>query len=181
MAAYIGALDLGTTSNRFMLFDHQGQIAGVDQMEHAQIFPKPGWVEHDPLEIWENTQRVIKGALGKVDVSGNDLAAIGITNQRETTVVWDKMTGKPYYNAIVWQCTRTDEICHLLEKEGGQDRFRKKTGCRSPPILPARRSDGFWTMSPRHGRRRTGARPFSAPSKPGSSGSSPVDQPVVRM
>ena len=128
MAAYIGALDLGTTSNRFMLFDHQGQIAGVDQMEHAQIFPKPGWVEHDPLEIWENTQRVIKGALGKVDVSGNDLAAIGISNQRETTVVWDKMTGKPYYNAIVWQCTRTDEICHLLEKEGGQDRFRKKTG-----------------------------------------------------
>lgn len=128
MASFIGALDLGTTSNRFILFDHQGQIAGVDQVEHEQIFPKPGWLEHDPLEIWENTRRVIKGAMGKVGASGKDLVAIGIANQRETTVVWDKKTGKPYYNAIVWQCTRTDEICSVLEKEGGQDRFRKKTG-----------------------------------------------------
>jgi glycerol kinase len=128
MTSYIGALDLGTTSNRFILFDHQGQIAAVDQVEHEQIFPKPGWVEHDPLEIWENTRRVIKGAMGKVGVSGKDIVAIGITNQRETTVVWDKKTGKPYSNAIVWQCTRTDEICHALEKEGGQDRFRKTTG-----------------------------------------------------
>ncbi len=128
MAGYIGALDLGTTSNRFMLFDHQGRIAAVDQMEHKQIFPKPGWVEHDPLEIWGNSRRVIKGALGKVGVSGKEIVAVGITNQRETAVVWDKKTGKPYHNAIVWQCTRTDEICGLLEKEGGQDRFRKKTG-----------------------------------------------------
>jgi glycerol kinase len=128
MTRYIGALDLGTTSNRFILFDHQGQIVGVDQVEHEQIFPKPGWVEHDPLEIWENTRRVIKGAMGKVGVSGKDIVAIGITNQRETTVVWDKKTGKPYSNAIVWQCTRTDEICNALEKEGGQDRFRKTTG-----------------------------------------------------
>ena len=128
MASYIGALDLGTTSNRFILFDHQGQIAGVDQMEHEQIFPRPGWVEHDPLEIWENSRRVIKGAMGKVGITGKDIAAIGITNQRETAVVWDKQTGKPYHNAIVWQCTRTDEICNALEKEGGQDRFRKKTG-----------------------------------------------------
>ncbi|MBI9083213.1 MAG: glycerol kinase GlpK [Desulfobacterales bacterium] len=128
MASYIGALDLGTTSNRFVLFDHQGQIVGVDQVEHAQIFPKPGWVEHDPLEIWENTRRVIRGALGKVGVSGKEIAAIGITNQRETTVVWDKKTGKPYCNAIVWQCMRTDKICNALETEGGQDRFRKKTG-----------------------------------------------------
>ncbi len=128
MAGYIGALDLGTTSNRFMLFDHQGRIAAVDQMEHKQIFPKPGWVEHDPLEIWGNSRRVIKGALGKVGVSGKEIVAVGITNQRETAVVWDKKTGKPYHNAIVWQCTRTDEICSLLEKEGGQDRFRKKTG-----------------------------------------------------
>jgi glycerol kinase len=128
MASYIGALDLGTTSNRFILFDHQGQIAGVDQMEHKQIFPKPGWVEHDPLEIWENSRRVIKGAMGKMGITGRDIVAMGITNQRETAVVWDKRTGKPYYNAIVWQCTRTDEICNLLEKEGGQNRFRKKTG-----------------------------------------------------
>ena len=128
MATYIGALDLGTTSNRFILFDHQGRIAGVDQMEHEQIFPKPGWVEHDPLEIWENTCKVIKGAIGKVGLSGQDIAAIGITNQRETAVVWDRQTGKPLCNAIVWQCTRTDEICRELAREGGQDRFREQTG-----------------------------------------------------
>ena len=128
MATYVGALDLGTTSNRFMLFDHEGQIAGVDQMEHEQIFPQPGWVEHDPMEIWANTRRVIKGAMGKVGVTGRDIAAIGITNQRETTVVWDKKTGKPYCNAIVWQCTRTDAICNALAEAGGQDRFRSKTG-----------------------------------------------------
>lgn len=128
MAKYVGALDLGTTSSRFMLFDQRGQIAGVDQMEHAQIFPKPGWVEHDPMEIWENACRVIRGAMGKTGVSGQEIAAIGITNQRETAVVWDRQTGKPLYNAIVWQCTRTDDICRRLEKEGGQDRFRSKTG-----------------------------------------------------
>ena len=128
MATYIGALDLGTTSNRFILFDEKGQIAGVDQMEHEQIFPKPGWVEHDPLEIWQNTCRVIKGAMGKVGASGKQIAGIGITNQRETAVVWDRQTGRPLCNAIVWQCTRTDEICRQLEKEGGQDRFRVKTG-----------------------------------------------------
>ena len=128
MTSYIGALDLGTTSNRFILFNHEGQIAGVDQMEHEQIFPRPGWVEHDPLEIWENTRRVIKGAMGKIGVTGTDIAAIGITNQRETTVVWDKKTGKPYCNAIVWQCTRTDNICNALAEVGGQDRFRRKTG-----------------------------------------------------
>jgi len=128
MASYIGALDLGTTSNRFILFDHQGQIVGVDQIEHEQIFPRPGWVEHDPLEIWENSRRVIKGAMGKAGITGKDIAAIGITNQRETAVVWDRKTGKPLHNAIVWQCTRTDEICSALAKEGGQDRFRKKTG-----------------------------------------------------
>jgi glycerol kinase len=123
MTSYIGALDLGTTSNRFILFDHQGQIAAVDQVEHEQIFPKPGWVEHDPLEIWENTRRVIKGAMGKVGVSGKDIVAIGITNQRETTVVWDKKTGKPYSNAIVWQCTRTDEICNASGKRGWPGSF----------------------------------------------------------
>ena len=128
MGKYIGALDLGTTSNRFILFDHQGQIISVDQMEHEQIFPRPGWVEHDPVEIWENSRRVIKGAMGKVGARGKEIAAIGITNQRETAVVWDKKTGQPLYNAIVWQCTRTDEICDALTQEGGQDRFRAKTG-----------------------------------------------------
>ena len=128
MGTYIGALDLGTTSNRFILFDHHGQIVAVDQMEHEQIFPQPGWVEHDPLEIWANSCRVIQGALGKVGARGKEIDAIGITNQRETAVVWDKQTGRPLCNAVVWQCTRTDEICDALAQEGGQDRFRQKTG-----------------------------------------------------
>jgi glycerol kinase len=128
MTRYVGALDLGTTSNRFIVFDQQGQIVGLDQMEHEQIFPQPGWVEHDPMEIWQNTQAVIRGALGKTGIRGEALAAIGITNQRETTVMWDRRTGKPYANAIVWQCTRTAAICKTLTNEGGQDRFRPQTG-----------------------------------------------------
>src|SRR5580658_317065 len=128
MAKYVGALDQGTTSTRFMIFDHSGTVAGVDQKEHEQIFPKAGWVEHDPLEIWQRSQEVIKGALEKTHIEASDLAAVGITNQRETTVVWDKTTGKPVYNAIVWQDTRTDLICNELEKDGGQDRFRAKVG-----------------------------------------------------
>lgn len=128
MGNYIGALDLGTTSNRFIIFDRQGRIVGLDQKEHRQIFPRPGWVEHDPMEIWRNTDDVIRGALAKTGLTGKDIVAIGITNQRETTVVWDKHTGQPYMNAIVWQCTRTDELCRKLSQEGGQDRFRAKTG-----------------------------------------------------
>ncbi len=128
MAKYIGALDLGTTSNRFIVFDHQGRIIGFDQMEHEQILPRPGWVEHDPMEIWRNAQAVIKGALGKSGIGGGDLVAIGITNQRETAVLWDKNSGRPLYNAIVWQCTRSDDICRRLAVEHGQDRFREKTG-----------------------------------------------------
>jgi len=128
MGQYIGAVDLGTTSNRFIIFDHQGRIVGVDQKEHEQIFPKPGWVEHDPMEIWENTRSVIRGALGKTGIRGAEIAAIGITNQRETAVVWNRRTGQPYHNAIVWQCTRTDAICNALMADGGQDRFRGKTG-----------------------------------------------------
>ena len=128
MTYYVGALDQGTTSTRFIIFDHSGQIVAIDQKEHEQIFPQPGWVEHNPLEIWQNTEDVIQGALAKANLSGSDLAAIGITNQRETTVIWDKNTGKPYTNAIVWQCTRTDEICKELSREQGQNRFRDKTG-----------------------------------------------------
>ncbi|SKA64323.1 glycerol kinase GlpK [Desulfobaculum bizertense] len=128
MAEYIGAVDQGTTSTRFIIFDKNGRIVGLDQKEHEQIYPEPGWVEHDPLEIWANTQEVIRGALLKSGIKGSQLAAIGITNQRETTVVWDRLTGKPYYNAIVWQCTRTHEICKELMENGGQDRFREVTG-----------------------------------------------------
>ncbi|BBB49753.1 glycerol kinase GlpK [Pelolinea submarina] len=128
MAKYVGAVDQGTTSTRFMIFDHSGKVIGVDQKEHEQIYPKPGWVEHDPMEIWERTQEVIAGALKKTGVMASDLAAVGVTNQRETTVVWEKATGKPIHNAIVWQDTRTDQICNELAKDGGQDRFREKVG-----------------------------------------------------
>ncbi len=103
-------------------------IVGLDQKEHEQIFPKPGWVEHNPAEIWQNTRDVIRNALANAGLTGSDLAAIGITNQRETTVLWDKHSGKPYTNAVVWQCTRTDEICKQLMRDHGQNRFRDKTG-----------------------------------------------------
>ena len=125
---YVGAIDQGTTSTRFMIFDHAGKVVGIDQKEHEQIYPKPGWVEHDPMEIWGATEAVVAGALAKTGVELKDLAAVGITNQRETTVVWEKATGKPVYNAIVWQDTRTDAICNELAKDGGQDRFRAKVG-----------------------------------------------------
>lgn len=128
MTQYVGAVDQGTTSTRFMIFDHGGKVIAVDQKEHQQIYPKPGWVEHDPVEIWTRTQEVIAGALTKASIAAKDLAAIGVTNQRETTVVWDRATGKPIYNAIVWQDTRTAEICNRLAKQGGQNRFRKKVG-----------------------------------------------------
>lgn len=128
MSKYVAAIDQGTTSTRFIIFDHGGNVVAVDQKEHRQIYPKPGWVEHDPLEVWERTQEVMTGALQKSGIQAADIAAIGITNQRETAVVWDKSTGKPVYNAIVWQDTRTDVICNELATVGGQDRLRSKTG-----------------------------------------------------
>jgi glycerol kinase len=111
-----------------MIFDHSGSVICFDQREHEQIYPKPGWVEHNPDEIWERTQGVVRGALQKGNLDTKDIAAVGITNQRETSVVWDKKTGRPVYNAIVWQDTRTDQICNELAKDGGQDRFRVKVG-----------------------------------------------------
>lgn len=128
MAKYVAAVDQGTTSTRCMIFNHAGEPVGVHQLEHEQIYPKAGWVEHDALEIWDRTQDVIKGAMEKAGASASDIAAVGITNQRETTLVWDKNTGKPYHNALVWQDTRTDKICNALAKDGGQDRFREKVG-----------------------------------------------------
>jgi glycerol kinase len=128
MAEYVGALDQGTTSTRFMIFDHGGNVVGIDQKEHEQIYPKPGWVEHDPAEVWTRSQEVIAGALEKAGISASDLAAVGITNQRETTVVWDRNTGEAVYNALVWQDTRTQGIVDELSADGGQDRFRDKVG-----------------------------------------------------
>jgi glycerol kinase len=128
MASYAGALDQGTTSTRFMIFDHGGKVVAIHQKEHEQIYPKPGWVEHDPAEVWARSQEVIKGALEKANIKASDLAAVGITNQRETTVVWDRKTGKAIHNAIVWQDTRTDGIIAEFARDGGQDRLRPKVG-----------------------------------------------------
>ncbi|MCJ7718278.1 MAG: glycerol kinase GlpK [Anaerolineales bacterium] len=128
MAKYIAALDQGTTSTRCIVFNQSGEIISSDQKEHKQIYPQPGWVEHDPVEIWQNSLGVIDSALQKAAIGVKDLAALGITNQRETTVVWSRSSGKPVYNAIVWQDTRTDSICRDLGQESGQDRFRSTTG-----------------------------------------------------
>ena len=128
MTNVVMAVDQGTTSTRAILFDHSGNIVGTSQKEHQQYYPKPGWVEHDPIEIWRATQLVMQNALGSCDLKESDIVAIGITNQRETTLVWNKNTGKPYCPAIVWQDTRTDTICNKLAMDGGQDRFRSKTG-----------------------------------------------------
>jgi glycerol kinase len=128
MAQYAAAIDQGTTSTRFMVFDHSGQVVAIDQREHEQIYPKPGWVEHDPKEITLRTEQVIQAGLGKVSGGAGEISAVGVTNQRETTIVWDRSSGEPIYNAIVWQDTRTDQICNELIADGGQDRFRAKTG-----------------------------------------------------
>ncbi|MDR1294034.1 MAG: glycerol kinase GlpK [Bifidobacteriaceae bacterium] len=128
MSKYVVAIDQGTTSTRAIVFDHSGRIVSVGQMEHEQIFPQAGWVEHDPLEIWTNTREVIGLALSRANITRHEVAAIGITNQRETTVVWDRHTGEPVYNAIVWQDTRTGPIVDRLAAEGGVDRFRETVG-----------------------------------------------------
>jgi glycerol kinase len=128
VASYLGAIDQGTTSTRFIIFDRAGRIVASEQGEHQQIYPKPGWVEHDAEEIWRRTQEVIAGALQQRALQPSDLAAIGITNQRETTVLWERKTGKPVYNALVWQDTRVAGDVAELRRAGGQDRFRDCTG-----------------------------------------------------
>ena len=128
MTDYILSIDQGTTSTRSIIFDHAGSIVATGQMEHEQIFPKPGWVEHDPMEIWNNTREVIGQALSKANITRHNIKAVGITNQRETAVVWDKTTGLPVYNAIVWQDTRTQKIVDRLAEDGGVERFKKKVG-----------------------------------------------------
>lgn len=129
MADYVAAIDQGTTSSRCIIFDHAGRVRSSHQIEHRQIFPKAGWVEHDPEEIWRNTREVVAGALARGDINSSQIAACGITNQRETTVVWDRSTGKPIHNAIVWQDTRTDRICaELAALGGGAERYMDKVG-----------------------------------------------------
>jgi glycerol kinase len=128
MPDYIGAIDQGTTSTRFMVFDRAGKIAACAQKEHEQIYPRPGWVEHNPAEIWSRTREVIGEAMVQRGLRAADLAAIGITNQRETTVVWDRRTGRPVANALVWQDTRVGDMVTEMSRQGGPDRFRPQTG-----------------------------------------------------
>ena len=128
MKNYVGAIDQGTTSTRFMVFDKSARIVAVAQKEHEQILPRPGWVEHDALEILRRTHEVIREALEKRRLRPSDLAAIGITNQRETTVVWERKTGRPISNAIVWQDTRVADDVSRFASDGGQERFRAQTG-----------------------------------------------------
>lgn len=125
---FVAAIDQGTTSTRCIIFNHDGEQVSVGQFEHEQIFPEKGWVEHDPKEIWDNTRRAVGEALANGDVAVESIVALGITNQRETTVVWDKNTGEPVYNAIVWQDTRTTQICKELAGEEGPDKWRRRTG-----------------------------------------------------
>ena len=128
MAKYIMALDAGTTSNRCILFNEQGDMCSVAQKEFTQYFPQPGWVEHDADEIWSTQLEVAQQAMANINATAADIAAIGITNQRETVVVWDKKTGSPIHNAIVWQCRRTSEYADSLKEKGLVDKFREKTG-----------------------------------------------------
>jgi glycerol kinase len=128
MSKYVVAIDQGTTSTRCMVFDHDGRVVSADQREHRQYFPRAGWMEHDPLEIWANTREVAAGALAKADLSAGDIAAVGIANQRETTVVWDRLSGEPVHNAIVWQDTRTDRLCAELGGSTGASRYQHRTG-----------------------------------------------------
>ena len=129
MAKYAAAIDQGTTSTRCMIFDHGGQVVSVAQKEHEQIYPKPGWVEHDATEIWARTQEVVDEALDSAGASADDIAGVGITNQRETTVVWDRNTGEPVHNAIVWQDTRTDKLVdEYSQATAVRTRFQEKVG-----------------------------------------------------
>src|SRR5581483_3853685 len=128
MPEFVAAVDQGTTSTRFMIFDHSGNEVGKHQLEHQQILPRAGWVEHNPVEIWTQTQAVIQTAMNAASLTASDLAALGITNQRETAVVWDRRTGRPYYNAIVWQDTRTDRIASALDRDERGDVIRRKAG-----------------------------------------------------
>ena len=133
----IAALDQGTTSTRFIIFDHRGDVVSVAQQEHAQLFPQPGWVEHDALEIWRNTQAVIAEALAKAALTARDVAALGITNQRETTVVWNRRTGVPVYNALVWQDTRVEPLVLPYARDGVPTASAPSPACRCPATSAA--------------------------------------------
>ena len=150
MGNFVAAIDQGTTSTRFIVFDQHGHIAAVDQNEHKQFYPAPGLVEHDALEIWTNTKEVIQNSLRISGLAPEDISALGITNQRETTVIWNKHTGIPIGNAIVWQDTRTAEICFQLERSGQKEFFQKKPGFRLPLIFLVPKSNGSSINPPKY-------------------------------
>jgi glycerol kinase len=154
MAEFVGAIDQGTSSTRFVIFDHNGKERARHQLEHAQIFPRPGWVEHDPMEILENTHTVVEAALSQAGLAPSDLAAIGLANQRETTVVWERATGLPYMNAIVWQDTRTDRIAAELARSGGGELVREKAGL--PPATYFSGGKLQWILEHHEDARRAG-------------------------
>lgn len=154
MADFVGAIDHGTTSTRFMVFDHAGREVARHQLEHEQILPRAGWVEHNPLEIWERTRAVISTALTKAGLAASDLAAVGVTNQRETTLVWNRRTGRPYANAIVWQDTRTDRIASALARAGHADLIRRKAGL--PPATYFSGGKLQWLLENVEGLRQAG-------------------------
>ncbi|GMA93884.1 hypothetical protein GCM10025881_07080 [Pseudolysinimonas kribbensis] len=167
---YVIAIDQGTTSTRAILFDHDGRAAASGQLEHRQILPEAGWVEHDAAEIWNNTREVIGQALAKADATRHDVVAIGITNQRETAVVWDRATGEPVYNAIVWQDTRTQPIVDRLAAEGASTASGSRPACRSRPTSRPRRSPGSSRTSTAPANAPSAASCCSARPTPGCSG-----------
>ncbi|WP_345412531.1 FGGY family carbohydrate kinase, partial [Haladaptatus pallidirubidus] len=138
---YVGAIDQGTTGTRFMLFDHDGRVVASAYEKHEQNYPEPGWVEHDPLEIWENTQGVVTSALSDANVSADQLEALGITNQRETTLLWDKDSGRPVHDAIVWQDRRTTDRIERIEDEGKVEMVRSKTGLEPDAYFSATKAE----------------------------------------
>ena len=170
MSKYIMAMDAGTTSNRCILFNKKGQVCSVAQREFTQYFPHPGWVEHDADEIWACQLGVAVEAMNKIGASAEDIAAIGITNQRETAIVWDRKTGEPVYNAIVWQCRRTSEYCDSLKEKGLTEKFRQKTGLVIDAYFSATKIK--WILDNVPGARERAERQelFSAQWRHGSSG-----------
>ena len=169
--SYIMALDAGTTSNRCILFNKAGEICSVAQKEFAQYYPRPGWVEHDANEIWATQLGVALSAMNKVGARAEDIAAIGITNQRETTIVWDKETGEPICHAIVWQCRRTSEYCDELKARGLTENSGRRPASSSTPISRPLSSSGYWIISPAPAKGPSGENCSSVPWRPGSSGS----------
>ena len=153
MNAYMMSLDQGTTSTRAIIFDHSGRIVSQSQREHEQILPQAGWVEHNPQEIWDNTREVMGEALSRATLTRHDIAGLGITNQRETALMWNKSTGELVYNAIVWQDTRTQDVIDRMEAAHGSDYFRQRTGLPLATYFAASKLSGFLTTSRAPGRR----------------------------